>query len=338
MKVAVFHGAGKPIAIEDVPDDPLGPGDVRIEVGRCGICGSDISMTSGSGFDYAAGMRLGHETAGTVIEVGRDAASLKVGDRVAVLPTGFCGRCDNCRSGRPLFCAHGRIQFGGFGERMVITETSGFRFPASVSMAEGALVEPIACGRKAMRVARMEKGDSVLVMGAGSMGMAAIYWARQLGAGRIVVATRTAVRHELARTVGADVAISLADDPEGIARVIPAPDIVVETAGKPGLVHAAIERVRIGGTVISLGMCITGDPIIPAFNAFRDATLHFPVAYTPEDYTETIRAFDADRVRPGVIVTETLPLGAVPALIEEMREPHDHLKVQIVPHGGCAHG
>jgi threonine dehydrogenase-like Zn-dependent dehydrogenase len=338
MKVAVFNGAGKPITIEDVPDDRLGPTDVRLEVGRCGICGSDISLTSGSPFDYATGMRLGHETAGTVIETGREVSSLKVGDRVAVLPTGFCGQCESCRAGRPLFCSTGRIQFGGFGERMVIAERSGFRFPESVSMAEGALVEPIACGRKAMRMARMQKGDSVLVMGAGSMGMAAIYWARQLGAGQIVVATRTAVRHELALAIGADTAISMSDDPEGIARVIPAPDIVVETAGKPGLVHQAAERVRIGGSVISLGMCVVGDPIVPAFNAFRDATLHFPVAYTPEDYIETIRAFDADRMRPGVVVTETIPLAGVPALIEEMRGPHGHLKVQIVPNGACGHG
>jgi (R,R)-butanediol dehydrogenase/meso-butanediol dehydrogenase/diacetyl reductase len=189
-----------------------------------------------------------------------------------------------------------------------------------------------------MRVARLQKGDSVLVMGAGSMGMAAIYWARQLGAGKIVVATRTAVRHELALAIGADVAISLADDPDGIARAIPAPDFVVETAGKPGLIHDAIARVRIGGAVISLGMCVVGDPIIPAFNAFREATLHFPVAYTPEDYIETIRAFDADRVRPGVIVTETVPLAGLPALIEDMRGPHAHLKVQIVPGEGCSHG
>jgi (R,R)-butanediol dehydrogenase/meso-butanediol dehydrogenase/diacetyl reductase len=333
MRVAIFNGAGKPITIEDVADAPLPAGAVRIDVGRCGICGSDVSMTSGSPFDYAPGSRLGHESAGTVIELGPGVTSLKVGDRVAVLPLGFCGQCANCRAGRPLFCETGPGQTGGFGERLVITENSGFRFPDSVSMAEGALVEPIACGRKAFRVARMEKGASVLVMGAGSMGLAAIYWARRMGAGRIVVATRTAARHAIALAMGADATVTTAgDDPEALRRAVPTPpDIVVEATGKAGAVMTAVEHTRLGGTVISLGMCPSADHIVPAFNTFREVSMHFPLAYSPEDFIETLRAFDAGDVRPEAMISETVALAGLPALIEEMRGAHNHLKVQIVP-------
>lgn len=332
MRVALFNGAGKPITIEHLPDDPLAPGSVRIEVGRCGICGSDVSLTSGSPFDYAVGSRMGHETAGTVIELGRDVTSLKLGDRIAVLPRGFCGHCPPCREGRPLFCESGPQQFGGFGDRMVVTERSAFRFPESVTMAEGALVEPIACGRRAFRIGRLQKGDSVLVIGAGSMGMAAVYWARMMGAGRVVVVTRTAARHAIALAMGADEAISLADDPDGIARAFPTPpDFVVEGTGKPGALAEAVLRVRTGGTVISLGMCTKHDAVVPAFNAFRDVTMIFPIGYSPEDFAETVRAFDAGRIEPRVSVTETIPLGGLPALVEEMRGPNDHQKVQIVP-------
>lgn len=332
MRVAVFNGAGKPITIENVADDPLPEGSVRIAVGRCGICGSDISLTSGSPFDYATGNRMGHESAGTVIELGKGVTSLKVGDNVAVLPTGFCGRCPSCRAGRPLFCEVGPAQTGGFGERMIVTETSAFRFPDSVNMAEGALVEPIACGRRAWRMARLRKGDSVLVIGAGSIGMAAVFWARQMGAGRIVVATRSAARHPIALAMGADEAVSIGDDPEALERVLPAPpDFVVEGTGKPGALAEAIARVRPLGTVVSLGMCTKHDPILPAFNTFREATIVFPLAYAGEDFTETIRAFDAGRIRPRVSVTETIPLSGLPALVEEMRGPNSHLKVQITP-------
>lgn len=332
MRVAVFNGAGKPVTIENVADDPLPAGSVRIEIKRCGICGSDISLTSGSPFDYAVGNRMGHETAGTVIELGKGVTSLKLGDNVAVLPRGFCGQCSSCRAGRPLFCEVGPQQSGGFGERMVITEQSGFRFPASVSMAEGALVEPIACGRRAMRMARLEKGASVLVIGAGSIGLAAIYWARALGAGWIVVATRTPARHPIALAMGADEAVSLGDDPEALDRAMPEPpDIVVEGIGKPGALGEAVARMRTGGTILSLGMCTSHDPVIPAFTAFRDATLIFPIGYAPEDFTETVRLFDAGSIRPGVAVTETVALSGLPSLIEEMRGPNDHLKVQIAP-------
>lgn len=332
MRVAVFNGAGKPITIENIADDPLPAGSVRIEIKRCGICGSDISLTSGSPFDYAVGSRMGHESAGTVIELGQGVTSLKLGDNVAVMPRGFCGDCPPCRAGRPLFCEVGPQQSGGFGERMVVTEKSAFPFPASVSMAEGALVEPIACGRRAMRMARLEKGASVLVIGAGSIGLAAIYWARAMGAGRIVVATRTPARHAIALAMGADEAVSLAGDPEAIERALPVPpDLVVEGTGKPGALGEAVSRLRTGGTVLSLGMCTQHDPILPAFTAFRDATLVFPIGYSPDDFTETVRLFDAGSIRPGAAVTETLALSRLPSLVEEMRGPNDHLKVQIAP-------
>ncbi len=211
MKVAVFNGAGRPITIEQVADDPLGPNDLRIEVGRCGICGSDVSMTSGSPFDYTTGMRLGHETAGTVIEVGKAVSRCKVGDAVAVIPRGFCGTCGPCKAGRVIFCETGPMHMGGFGERMVVRESAAFPLPASLSMAEGALVEPIACGRRAMRMARLEPGVNVLVLGGGSMGMAAVFWARQMGAGRIVAATRSPARHETLCAIGADAAVTSED-------------------------------------------------------------------------------------------------------------------------------
>ena len=333
MRVAIFNGAGKPITIEDLPDDPLAPGSVRIEVARCGLCGSDVSLTSGSPFDYAAGSRMGHESAGTVIEVGKGVSTLRVGDRIAVLPRGFCGHCPPCRAGRPLFCETGPQQFGGFGERLVITENSGFRLPASVSLAEGALVEPIACGRRAFRLARLQRGDSVLVLGAGSIGLAAIFWARAMGAGRIVVATRSAARHAIALAMGADEAVSLGDDPEALDRALPLPpDFVVEGTGKPGALGEAVSRVRTGGTIVSLGMCTHADPTIPALNAFRDVTMIFPIGYAAEDFTETLRAFDTGHARAEMVVSDTVPLPGLPGLIETMRGPGSHLKVQITPH------
>ena len=337
MRAAIFHGAGQAgrprITIEDVEDKPLAAGEARLEVGRCGICGSDVSMTSGSPFDYAAGCRLGHESAGTVIELGQGVSRLRLGDTVAVLPRGYCGACANCRAGRPLFCESGPDLTGGFAERLVISEQSGFVFPGSVSMTEGALVEPVACGRKALRMARMRSGDRVLVLGAGSMGLALIYWARRQGAGRIVVATRSPARHAIALAMGADAAVILRDDdPDALNRALPTPpDLVAECTGKPGMNQRALEAVRLGGTVIAMGMCGAPDPILPALATFREATVVFPLAYTPEDFIETIRQFDAGAMRPEAMVSTTVGLSDLPALIEEMRGRHDHLKAQVSP-------
>jgi len=170
------------------------------------------------------------------------------------------------------------------------------------------------------------------------MGMAAIYWARRMGAGRVIAATRTSVRHDILRAIGADVAVATSDDPEALQRALPvAPDVVVECIGKPGELQRASELVRTGGDVISLGMCTVHDPVVPAFSAFREVSLHFPICYTPEDFAETLNAFDADEIRPEIMVSEVFGLDDVPSLIEQMRGPHDHLKIQIDPTITCSH-
>jgi (R,R)-butanediol dehydrogenase/meso-butanediol dehydrogenase/diacetyl reductase len=332
MHVAVFHGPGN-IAIEQAPDGALGDHDVRIAIARCGICGSDISMTSGSPFDYEHGKAMGHEFAGEVIERGRLASRFRVGDKLAVLPSGPCGTCDMCCGGRPLFCTNGRNLFGGFGERMVLPERAGFLLPGSVSLAEGALVEPMACGRRALRIGRMQRGDRVLVLGAGNMALAVIYWARLQGAGRIVVASRSARRDDIVLAMGADAAVRLDDpDPEALTCALGGPaDMVAECVGKPGMIAMAIDKVRLGGAVLSMGMCSLPETIVPAMNTFKEVSLHFPLAYSIEDFTETIRAFDAGKVRPEDMVSATIGLNELPAMIEAMRGPHEHLKVLVAP-------
>lgn len=336
MQVAVFQGAGKPVTIEARADLPLAPEDVRISVARCGICGSDISMTSGSPFDYEIGRPFGHEVSGEVVEVGRSVSRLKVGDRIACMPTSACGKCDSCLQGRPLYCTGGPPHFGGFGERLVLRETAGFRIPPSINLAEAALVEPMACGRRALRTARLRKGDSLLVIGAGNMALSVIYWARLQGAGKIVVAARSSKRDALALAFGADAAIRLSEeDPGAIERALgEPPDIVAECIGKPGMLQFALEKAKTGGAVLSMGMCTVPDSVIPAFSTFKEVSLHFPLAYSIEDFTETIRAFDAGKLRPETMISETIGLHQFPAMLEKMRGPHSHLKVQVDPNSG----
>jgi (R,R)-butanediol dehydrogenase/meso-butanediol dehydrogenase/diacetyl reductase len=340
MRVAIFNGAGNPVTVEERPEEELGPGDLRLSITRCGICGSDISMTSGSAFDYAAGRPIGHEFAGEVIELGKDVSGVKVGDRLAVIPSGPCGQCAMCRAGRALFCMAGNSLFGGFGERKVIPARAGFRLPDSVNDAEGALVEPMACGRRALRMAGMGKGARILVIGAGSMALSMIYWARLMGAGRIAVLSRSERRDEIVRAIGADATIRLdEEDPNAIEAALGGPpDIVAECVGKTGMLQLAVEKAPIGGAVLSLGMCTVPDPVIPALNCFKEVSLHFPIGYSEEDFIETIRTFDAGSFRPEEMVSDTIALDRLPQMLDELRGAHSHLKVMVDPHRECSHG
>src|SRR5947208_581140 len=113
MLAAVFKKAGEPWSIETIPDPDPGEAEVVIEVGRCGICGTDLHMTSGSAWDFPSGTVLGHEYAGTIVAIGRDAEGYKVGDIVTALPAAGCGHCDPCQSGNTLLCREVRGYIGG---------------------------------------------------------------------------------------------------------------------------------------------------------------------------------------------------------------------------------
>ena len=105
MKAAIYPGGGKPIVIQNLPDPQPGPDDVLIKVHRCGICGTDLSMTRGQMWDFGNNVQFGHEYAGEIIEIGKNVSNFRVGERIAVLPSVSCGDCGACRShGNNVLC------------------------------------------------------------------------------------------------------------------------------------------------------------------------------------------------------------------------------------------
>jgi (R,R)-butanediol dehydrogenase/meso-butanediol dehydrogenase/diacetyl reductase len=307
---------------------------VLVRVRRCGVCGSDVAKTSGGAFDFACGTLLGHECAGEVVEVGAAVTRVKVGDRVACMPMAGCGVCPLCLEGRPARCPQVRRNLGGFSDYMAAAERSVVRLPQSLSLADGALVEPIACGLRALRQAGLRGGERVLVLGAGAMAMAVTFWARELGAGAIAVASRSAHRAEMAHVMGADAVIAFDDpDPGAIPRALGGPpDIVAECVGQPGMLARAVEAVRVGGVVISLGMCGERDTLVPAACTYKEARLVFPFAYSEAEFAATVRAFDAGRIRPDLMVSEVIGLDAVADAIADLRAGRRKaLKIQVDP-------
>lgn len=333
MRVAVFNGPGRPITIERVTDPEPGPDELVVKVCRCGICGSDLSLTTESPFAYPPGFHLGHEYAGEVVALGRSVTDVKTGDRVACFPIDGCGACAACREGRFTHCVAARPVFGGFGDYVALPARNAIKLPGSLSLSDGALVEPIACGLHALRLAEMRCGERVLVLGAGSMGAAIIYWARRLGAGRIVVASRSAHRHEIVLAMGADEVHIYADDaPDSLAQKIGGPpDIVAECVGRPGMIEQAMGHVRLGGTVISMGACVQTEPITGALGMFKEARVLFPLTYTLGEFVETAKAFDSGRFKPEFMVDRLIALEDLPATIETMRNGAQTTKIHVDP-------
>ena len=198
MKAAVFKQAGVPLVVETVPDPEPGAGEVVIKVRRCGVCGTDLHMTSGRGNDAPSNSVIGHEYCGEIVALGRGVDSLKIGQFVTAMPVAGCGACVQCLTGYPMACFQMQGRVGGFGEYMRISAPSTIILPDALSPEDGALVEPLAVGLRGVRLAQMDPGARIAVLGAGSIGLAVIYWARLLGAGRIVAVSRSERRAELA--------------------------------------------------------------------------------------------------------------------------------------------
>jgi threonine dehydrogenase-like Zn-dependent dehydrogenase len=296
-------------------------------------------MTGDAPFTFPVGP-IGHEFAGEIVEVGRNVASTMLGQNVACLLVTPCGKCEGCRTGNPIFCHapnRGPGNSGGFGEYAAVPADGAIALPGSLSLADGALVEPMACGLHALRMARMEGGERILVLGAGSMALSLIYWARRLGAGKIVVVSRSAHRSDLARLMGADDFFCTAEaEPALLNEALGgAADIVAECAGKTGMLGEALAHVRPQGTIISMGMCMHNEPLLAAACTFKEARLLFPLGYSYDEFVETARAFESDSIHAHRMVSDVIALEELPATLDQLRAGSgQRLKIQVDPQKG----
>jgi len=275
MKAAVLHGIND-LRVEDVSVPELyGPDYCLIRIGACGICGSDVHFFRHGRigeFVVESPMSLGHESAGTIVQVGDEVAGLQEGDRVAVEPGWTCRKCEFCKTGRYNLCKD--VVFlacppfdGAFAEYVAWPADFLFKLPDNVSLEEGAMIEPFAVGLHAARRAQIRGGDWVLVTGSGPIGLCAMQAARANGATRVFVSDFVQSRLETARKLGATETINLgeADIQQAVADLSGGRgvDVVLECSGTSKAVCSAVEVVKNGGTVQLVGNFMEEMPPIP---------------------------------------------------------------------------
>ena len=333
MKAAVYRGAGQPLALETLPEPEPGPNDVIIEMHRCGICGTDLHMTEGGPWQFPPGTVPGHEYAGKVIECGSNVTQLKQGDLITALPSTGCGHCEACYRGNLALCHKAPGVMGGYAELMRIPAEVAVKLPSTLTAADGALIEPLAVGLYGVRLSRIQPGDRVLVLGAGSVGLCVMYWARRMGAARIVALSRSERRARAATAMGADAFIRYGqNEVETAAAALGGrPDIVFECVGSPGFLMKAVEHVRDFGQVISMGFCTAPDQLVPAVTGFKGVSLRFPVGYALKDFEYVAAVMDKGHVDPKMLITSVISLSELPDRFEALRGPGNETKVQIRP-------
>jgi (R,R)-butanediol dehydrogenase/meso-butanediol dehydrogenase/diacetyl reductase len=333
MRAAVMQGLHKPLAIETVADPVPGEGEVVVKVGRCGICGSDLHMTEDPAYGQGAGSILGHEFAGEVVELGKGVEGLVKGDLVAVSPLKSCGACPACLAGNVSWCDRFGLQGGGYAEYALTMPNQCVKLPKSASLADGAIIEPLAVALHGVAMAGMRIGDKVLILGAGPIGLACAFWARRMGAGRVVVQDVAEWQKARALEMGAHDFIADRTDPIGASeRALGGKaDSVFECVGLPGLIAQGVEQVRARGTIVLLGLCTVPD----TFNSFamlsKEVRLITSAFFTTHEYQAALDALDRGAAEPRLLVTETIPLDRTPTVFEALRRRTEQCKVLIAP-------
>lgn len=332
MKAAVFQGVHKPLVVETTPDPECGPADVVVKVGRCGICGSDLHISEDPIFGVPAGVVLGHEYSGEVVAVGKEVATIKVGDRLAAFPLQSCGQCGPCLTGNPTWCEKGMVVGGGgYGEYSKIAEHQCIRMPDGVSLTDGALVEPLAVSLHALNLSKMKAGARVLVVGAGPIGLAAVFWARRLGAGKIACTASSTKRAALAMEMGADVFVGASETPvEDVNRALGGPpEIVFECVGKPGLIQRCVEHVAPRGMVVVVGLCTQPDTFMPFAAIMKECIIQPSAFYEVRDFQTTLDVLNAGILTPHAMITDEITLKALPEAFEALKQRTHQCKVMV---------
>jgi L-iditol 2-dehydrogenase len=322
--------------------DP-GVGEVRLDVEACGICGSDLHVYHGGG-RTAPGMTLGHEISGIVESVGADVHGWARGDRVTVEPLLTCGECELCRTGLDNLCPHYRLIGldvpGGLAPQVVVPAKRLYPVPAGMDPRLAALSEPVAVVVHALRLAPLEAGQDVLVLGAGTIGLLSVALARLQGAGRILVTARHAHQATLARELGADEvfgADEVSDDVLPPTLAAHPPPLVIETVGgRAQTLQAATTAIAPGGTILVLGVfsenvCLTPFPLL-----LKEITLRWSICYSREretsDFDEALQLLATHGDLLGRVLTHTRALAEVgDAFALAADKTSGAVKVSVVP-------
>jgi L-iditol 2-dehydrogenase len=250
--------------LTDLPVEDPGPGEVQVRVEAVGVCGSDLHAWSEGavgGTPNVYPMVLGHELAGSIVRTGPGVTGLAVGDRGALEPALYCYHCEFCLSGHHNVCANLRFlsnpHHPGFFREWVNLPVANFRpIPAEMSLDEAALAEPLAVAMHSLRLASIRRGETVAVIGAGPIGLLTIAALRAAGAARVWAVEPLPHRRELARGLGADVAL---EPEEAVEQILGGTgqrgvDCAIDCAAGEATTSQAIQVTRNAGRVALTGI------------------------------------------------------------------------------------
>lgn len=342
MRAVIIAEPGK-IHVENVADPTPQPDELVIRVGACGICGTDLHIANGSLSMTRYPVVPGHEVAGEIVAVGRNVpqkiggsdTKLTIGTRVAIDPNRYCGYCALCRTGRENLCLNygcmGVTTNGAFAEYVTVPASKAYVLPENLSFQEAALLEPISCATHGMHRLNPKSGDTILIVGAGTMGLLLLQLAVRGGASRVAVVDINTQRLQRAASLGAsitqtDISRLLEEEPLGF-------DCVIDVTGSARAVEGAFAAVKRGGKLMVFG--VTSSEAMVSLSTFRITTSEITILGSQAilfSIEPAIHLVSGGIINTKALLTTTLPLEDFPSALDMVRKG-EGVKTQILPNG-----
>jgi L-iditol 2-dehydrogenase len=334
----------KQLEIVDIPVPIPAPDEVLVRVKACGICGSDVH-----GYDGSSGRRIppivmGHEAAGVVAGMGSKVSGIQEGDRVTFDSTIYCGRCAYCLRGEVNLCDRRQVlgvstpeyrRPGAFAEYVLVPQRIMHRLPGDISFAEAAMVEPLAVAVHAVSLSEINENSTVLVVGAGMIGILVMQALRAANCSRIYISDIDDTRLRLAEQLGATATINAkkADTAAEIHGLTSGTgvDVALEAVGNSVAIKTAIDSVRKGGTVTLIGNISPTVEIPLQAVVSRQIRLQGSAASSGE-YPQCIDLLARGAVRVKPLITAVTPLEEGPRWFERLHSGEPNLiKIILTP-------
>jgi len=336
MRAARFHGAGRPLAVEQVPRPDPAPGEVLVRVEAAGVCGTELHFLDGLLTPATTPITLGHEVVGVVAAAGDGADPALVGQRVAVHYLHPCRRCTWCRSGAEHLCAAPRgflafVSDGGFAEYVAVPDTAVAPVPAGLAPEQAA---PLCCGAAtalhARRAAGLQAGATAVVVGCGGVGLALVQVLALAGV-RVLAVSRDPAKLRLAAGLGAEAALPA----EGMAGAVRAgtggrgADAVFDTAGTSATMRDGVAALAKGGALVLVGYGTDRLDLHPLDLVIPELRILTSVGNT---HPELVEALDlAGRGLLRTVVAEVAPLDQANRVLDALRAGTVRGRAVLVP-------
>lgn len=339
MRVAMYYN-NKDVRLEEMPIPQIGPGEVLVKVIASGICGSDVMEW----YRIKTAPRvLGHEITGEIVQVGEGVERYHIGDRVFVSHHVPCNTCRYCLNGYHTVCETlhtTNYDPGGFAEYIRVpplqVDRGIYVLPDEVSFEEGVFIEPLACVVRAQRLARLQVGQTVLVLGSGMSGLLHVALARTSGAARIIATDVNDYRLAAAQRFGADIVMHATEDVPARLRQVnegKLADLVIICTGAYPAFMQALQSVERGGVVLFFAPTEPGVTVpVPVNDFWRNGITLMPsYGAAPVDLAVALALIRAHRIPVREMITHRLSLAETGLGFRLVAEAKESLKVIVEP-------